>query len=179
MFSASFPASGFDVTLTEMPKFDVISRLFVFDPGHSSPVVPVICSYWPIVRSIRETIRTAVLKYGPIEVRSVWKAKVRIFSRMDWTNWSIRALLYSYTQRLETKVFSEFRTEHICVFFYCSCWKGNFPIPLSHLNLSLKKHQNLHKNFCRPFCLFIEVAFPFPSPIRLFLLVQYGFGRTR
>ena len=32
MFSASFPASGFDVTLTEMPNFDVTSRLFVFDP---------------------------------------------------------------------------------------------------------------------------------------------------
>ena len=32
MFSASFPASGFDVTLTGMPYFDVISRLFVFDP---------------------------------------------------------------------------------------------------------------------------------------------------
>ena len=32
MFSASFPASGFDVTLTGIPNFDLISRLFVFDP---------------------------------------------------------------------------------------------------------------------------------------------------
>ena len=41
MFSASFPASGFDVTLTGMPNFDVISRLFVFEVGHSSLVVPI------------------------------------------------------------------------------------------------------------------------------------------
>ena len=31
MFSASFPASRFDVTLTGMPNFDVISGLLVFD----------------------------------------------------------------------------------------------------------------------------------------------------
>ena len=41
MFSASFPASGFDVTLTGMPNFDIISRLFVFDAGHSSLEVPI------------------------------------------------------------------------------------------------------------------------------------------
>ena len=41
MFSASFPASGFDITLTGMPNFDVISRLFVFDVGHSFLVVPI------------------------------------------------------------------------------------------------------------------------------------------
>ena len=39
-FSASFPASGFDVMLTGMPNFNVISRLFVFDVGHSS-LVPI------------------------------------------------------------------------------------------------------------------------------------------
>ena len=43
---------------------------------------------------------TAVLKYGPNEVRSVRKAKVQIFSRMDRTNWSIGALLYSHNQHL-------------------------------------------------------------------------------
>ena len=48
---------------------------------------------------IRENIRTAVLKYGPNEVRFVRKTKVQIFSRMDRTNWSIRALLYSHNQR--------------------------------------------------------------------------------
>ena len=37
---------------------------------------------------------------GPNEVRSVRKAKVQIFSRMDRTNWSIRALLYSHNQHL-------------------------------------------------------------------------------
>ena len=38
MFSASFPASGFYV---RMPNFDVISRPFVFEFGHSSLVVPI------------------------------------------------------------------------------------------------------------------------------------------
>ena len=51
------------------------------------------------MRSIRENIWTAVLKYGPNEVRFVLKTKVRIFSRMDLTNWPIRALLYSHNQR--------------------------------------------------------------------------------
>ena len=32
----------------------------------------IICSYWPIVRSIPENIRTEVWKYGPKEVRSPW-----------------------------------------------------------------------------------------------------------
>ena len=41
MFSASIPPPGFDVTLTGMLNFDVISRLFVFDVGHSSLVVPI------------------------------------------------------------------------------------------------------------------------------------------
>ena len=59
----------------------------------------ILCSYWPIVRSILENIRTEVLKYGPNEVRSVRKAEVRIFSRMDSSNWSIRALLYRHNQR--------------------------------------------------------------------------------
>ena len=52
------------------------------------------------MRSIRENIWTAVLKYEPNEVRSIRKAKVQIFSRMDRTNWSIRALLYSHNQHL-------------------------------------------------------------------------------
>ena len=64
---------------------------------------------------------TEVLKYGPNEVRSVQKADVRIFSRMDRTNWSVRASLYSHNQRPKTEVFSKFSTEHICVFLECSC----------------------------------------------------------
>ena len=39
--SASFPAYGFDVTLTGMSNFDVISRLSVFHLGHSSLAVPI------------------------------------------------------------------------------------------------------------------------------------------
>ena len=42
-----------------------------------------------------ENIWTAVLKYGPNEVRSLQKTKVPNISRMDRTNRSIRALLYS------------------------------------------------------------------------------------
>ena len=34
------------------------------------------------------------------EVRIERKAEVKIFSRMDRTNWSIRALLYSHNQHL-------------------------------------------------------------------------------
>ena len=45
-------------------------------------------------------IWTAVLKYAQNEVRSIRKAKIQIFSRMDGTNWSIRALLYSHNQDL-------------------------------------------------------------------------------
>ena len=37
--SASFPASGFDVTLTGIPNFDVISKLFFLDVGNSSLAV--------------------------------------------------------------------------------------------------------------------------------------------
>ena len=59
-----------------------------------------LCSYRLVVRSIRENIWTAVLKYGPNEVRSVRKAKVQIFSRTDRTNWSVRSLLYSHNQHL-------------------------------------------------------------------------------
>ena len=33
-------------------------------------------------------------------MRSVRKAKVQMFSRMDQANWSIRALLYSHNQHL-------------------------------------------------------------------------------
>ena len=40
------------------------------------------------------------------EVRTERKAEVRIFSLMDWTNWSVRALLYSHNQRPKTEAFS-------------------------------------------------------------------------
>ena len=52
------------------------------------------------MRSIRENIRTA-----QNEVRT--KSKVQIFSRMDQTNWSIRALLYRHTQRPKPFLTSE------------------------------------------------------------------------
>ena len=80
-------------TALDVPLIHQSNRLFL--SGYT-----IICSYWPIVRSIRENIWTAVLKYGPNEVRSVRKAKVQIFSLMDWTNWSIRSSLYSHNQHL-------------------------------------------------------------------------------
>ena len=46
-------------------------------------------------------IRAEVLEYRPNEVSSIRKAEVRIFSCMDRTNWSIRALLHSHSQRLK------------------------------------------------------------------------------
>ena len=52
-----------------IPKY-VITALFTY-------LIP--CSYQPIVRSIRQNIRTEVLTYGPNEMRFVQKTKVRIF----------------------------------------------------------------------------------------------------
>ena len=65
------------------------------------------CSYWPTVRPIWENIRTAVLKYGSNGVRSVKKTKVRILSRVNRTNWSIKALLNRHNQRPKPSLNSE------------------------------------------------------------------------
>ena len=68
------------------------------------------------------------------EVRTERKTEVRIFFRMDRTNWSIRALLYSHNQRPEIEAFSKFSTEHVCVFLESSYWKEIFfLVPLSRL----------------------------------------------
>ena len=53
----------------------------------------IICSYWPIARSIRENIWTAVLKYGPNEVRSVRRTKVPIFP--VWTERTLTILSFA------------------------------------------------------------------------------------
>ena len=109
-------------TALDVPLINQSNRLFL--SGYT-----IICSYWPIVRSIRENIWTAVLKYGPNEVRSVRKAKVQIFSLMDWTNWSIRSSLYSHNQHLGIliRILPEY-----------------FPIPLAHSKRSFhSKNQNL------------------------------------
>ena len=137
----------------------------------------ILYSYWPIVRSIRENIWTAVLKYGPNEVRSVRKAKVQMFSRMDRTNWSIRALLYSHNQHLGFTL-----DKMILYWIIMTMYASNsflsifirilpeyFPVPLSHLKRSFhSKNQNLLKSLYRPFCLFIDVGLRFSGPIRLF-----------
>ena len=110
-------------------QLDVRKQVITFQDGvtsahkGSSTPTEIICSYWPIVRSIRENIRRAVLKYGPNDVRFVRKTKVRIFSRMDRTNWSIRASLYSHNQRPEPS--SNSKLNIFVIFLECRCWKVN------------------------------------------------------
>ena len=143
----------------------------------------IICSYWPIVRSIRENIWTAVLKYGPNEVRSVRKAKVQILSRMDRTNWSIRALLYSHNQHLGFTLDKMILYWIIMTLYTSDCFSSifirilpeYFSIPLSHLKRSFhSKDQNLLKKslssilfvyWCRPSI--FRSNTPFGGPIRL------------
>ena len=127
------------------------------------------------MRSIRENIWTAVSKYGPNEVRSVRKAKVQIFSRMDRTKWPIRALLCSHksTLRIHTRKIDDkldYNDKlHIRPLLECFHFPKYFPIPLSHLKRSFhSKNQNLLKKSHRPFCLFIDVGLRFSGPIRLF-----------
>ena len=57
------------------------------------------------MRSIRENIQDHSFEVRT--VRSVRKTNVRIFSPMDGTNWSIRALLYSHNQRPKPSPTSE------------------------------------------------------------------------
>ena len=124
----------------------------------------VLCSYWPIVRSIGENIWTAVLKHGPNEVRSVRKGKVQIFPRMDRTNWSIRALLYSHNQHLGFTLDKMIHCWIIMTIYASNSFSSifirilpeYFPIPLSHLKRSFhSQNQNLLKSLYRPFCLFV------------------------
>ena len=82
--------------------------------------------------SIRKNIRSAVLKSGLNEVMSVRKTKVRIFSRMEQANWSIRYLLYEYNQRPKPSLNSELN-----IFVFSSnaaVGREFFPAPLPHLN---------------------------------------------
>ena len=106
------------------------------------------------------------------------KNKIRIFFCMDRTNWPIRDLLYSHSQTAKTKGFPKFRTEHICVFLECSCWKefffnspNLFPVPLTFFQFLYlicigfhSKSQNLRRNFCCPFCSISRSKTPFWRP---------------
>ena len=104
------------------------------------------------MRSIRENIRTEVLKYGPHFVRSVRKAEVRLFSRMDRTNWSIIALSYSHNQRPKTEAFSKFSTELVSSL---NAAVGREMFSSSHISfkvkLSIKKDKTCVKIFVIPF----------------------------
>ena len=130
-----------------------------------------------------ENISTAVLKYGPNEVRSVRKAKVQTFSRMDRSNWSIRALLYSHNQHLGFILDKVILNWIIMTIYTSSSFSSIFirilpeysPIPQSHLKGSFhSKNQNLLKkslssilfvHWCRPSI--FRSNTPFGGPIRL------------
>ena len=95
------------------------------------------------------------------------KTKVRIFSRMGRTNWSTRALLYSHTKRPKPSLNSEL---NIFVFSLTAA-VGREIFSNSFISFEVKlslKRPKFAKKFCRPFCLFIEVGFRFPVPIRPF-----------
>ena len=89
--------------------------------------------------------------YGKIFGR---KAKVQIFSRMDQTNWSIRALLYSHNQHLGF-ILDKMILNWIIMTIYTSNSFSNifirilpecFPIPLANLKRSFhSKNENLLK----------------------------------
>ena len=124
----------------------------VFRSPSGGQVHAIICSYWPIVRSIWENTWIAVLKYGPNEVRSVWKAKFQIFSHMDWTNWSIRALLYSHNQHfgfipdkmILNWIIMTIYTSNSFSSIFIRILPEYFPVPLSHLKKRFhSKNQNL------------------------------------
>ena len=88
------------------------------------------------------------------EVRTERKAKVQIFSRMDRTNWSIRALLYSHNQHLGftldkmilNLIIMTIYTSNSFSSIFIRILPEYFPIPLSHLKRSFhSKNQNLLK----------------------------------
>ena len=137
----------------------------------------IICSYWPIVRSMRENIWTAVLKHEPNEVRSIRKAKVQIFSRMDRTNWSIRALLYSHNQHLGfildkmilNWIVKTIYTSNSLSSIFVRIFRNIFKfLWLIWRKAFIQKTKTCLKSLCRSFCLFIDVSLRFSSPIRLF-----------
>ena len=91
-------------------------------------------------------------------MRFVRKAKVRIFSRMDRTNWPIRALLYDHNQRPKP---SSNSTLNIFVSFPVSSLNAvvrrsilsNFSVSFK-IKISFKKPKLAYKHFARSFCLF-------------------------
>ena len=157
------PATSFCVKATN--DRSVVGALF-----HASMKEWILCSYWPIVRSTRENIRTEVLKYGLNEVRSVRKTEVRIFSRMDRTNWSIRALLYSHNQRsfLPTPFINSVLNIFVSS-LNAAVGREIFSSPISFkVKLSIKKVKLAWKFLSSLLFLFIEEGIWFPGPIRLF-----------
>ena len=86
-------------------------------------------------------------------MRSIRKAEVRIFSHVDRTNWSIRALLYSHNQRQKTEAFSKFSTGHSVSSLNAVVGREIFPVP-SHISFKVKLSIKKSKT-----C--IEIVIPF------------------
>ena len=103
--------------------------------------------------------------------------EVRIFSRMDRTNWSIRALLYSRNQHLgltrQNDTLLNYNDNlHIkfLLEYFHSNSSGTFSSSSASFKekLSFKKTKTCLKSLYRPLCLFIDVGLRFSGPIRLF-----------
>ena len=116
---------------------------------------------------IRENIQTAVLKYGPNKVRSARKTKIQIFSLMDRTNWSIRALLYSHTQRPKPSLMSELNIFVSSLTAAVGREIFSNSAILFKVKLSLEKRKLNVKVFVVHFVCLLKEAFDFP--------VQYAF----
>ena len=105
-------------------------------------------------------------------MRSVQKAKVQIFSGMDQTNWSIRALLYSHNQHtfipdkmnyndnLHIKLLLKYLHLNSSGIF------SNSSISFKE-KLSLKNPKLALKSLYHPFCLFIDAGTRFSGRICL------------
>ena len=114
------------------------------------------------------------------EVRTERKAEVRIFSRMDTTDWSIRALLYSHNQRPKPKP-SLNSVLNIFVSSLNAAVRKEF---FSSSHISFKVKLSIKSKTCLRifvilfvFIFLLQNAFDFQVQFA-FLAVQYGFGWT-
>ena len=120
----------------------------------------LLCSYWPIVRSIRENIWTTVLKYGVNE-------KLRSKSFLVWTK-----LIGQWELYWNTKAFWKFRTEHIVSSLTAAVRREFFSI--SAISFKVKAFiKNKNKNWCKSFCRLF-----YWNRSSISRSNQYGFART-
>ena len=87
-----------NVSLGRRHRSDLVLRLSQY--YSCKPIREILCSCKPIMRSIWQNVRTAVLTNGAYEMSSVRKATVGIFSVWN-EQLVIRALLYSHLKLIE------------------------------------------------------------------------------